>query len=74
MKQRERDEGMRRQGVDSKREKMNIESRIKEGGGNRWTGTDTPAEGKAEIMLLCGQLIGPEQYGVRRGADQSHTS
>lgn len=31
MKQRERDEGMRRQGVDSKREKMNIESRIKGG-------------------------------------------
>lgn len=32
-------------------------------GVNRWMGTDTPAEGMAEIMPLCSRLIGPEQHG-----------
>ena len=25
-------------------------------------GADTPVEGKVEIMVLCGQLIGPKQH------------
>lgn len=35
--------------------------------------TDTPAEGKAEIMVLCGHLIGPEQHGCpQRSRSVSH--
>lgn len=35
--------------------------------------TDTPAEGKAEIMVLCGHLIGPEQHGCpQRSSSVSH--
>lgn len=36
-------------------------------------GTDTPAQGKAEIMVLCGHLIGPEQHGgPQRSRSVSH--
>lgn len=39
---------------------------------NRRTGTDNPAEAAAEIMLLCGGLIGPEQHGApQRGPSVS---
>lgn len=42
-------------------------------GGNRWMDTDTPAEGKAEIMVLCGHLIGPGQHGApQRSSSVSH--
>lgn len=37
-------------------------------------GTDIPAEGRAEIMVLCGHLIGPEQHGgPQRGRSVSHS-
>lgn len=37
-------------------------------------GTDTPTQGKAaEIMVLCGNLIGPEQHGgSQRSRSVSH--
>lgn len=46
-------------------------------GENRWMDTDTPAQGRPDIMVLCGDLIGREQHGGRGppggGAGQSHT-
>lgn len=36
-------------------------------------GTDIPTQEKAEIMVLCGHLIGPEQHGgPRRNRSVSH--
>lgn len=37
-------------------------------GENRWMDTDTPAQGRPDIMVLCGDLIGREQHwgGPRR--------
>lgn len=36
-------------------------------------GTDIPAEGRAEIMVLCDHLIGPEQHGgPQRSRSVSH--
>lgn len=36
-------------------------------------GTDIPTQEKAEIMVLCGHLIGPERHGgPRRSRSVSH--
>lgn len=36
-------------------------------------GTDTPAQERAEIMVSCGNLIGPEQHGgPQRNRSVSH--
>lgn len=47
-------------------------------GENRWMDTDIPAQGRPDIMVLCGNLIGHEQQGAGGapgggGAGQSHT-